>query len=181
MGDAPRNSKEIEERIRKLANPSLLAYILKRNGNKREMYIRWPHDVLYFCGDKQGVMLSNNKRDKALSDILRDPHFTLKDNSVIIPDTNMFWGFDIDFIYRDDAGKTFNLRWYREQNNQTYDIYLMDENWNYMRRANENLEAIGDKKLYYCFNFEENSTLEATEQVIDKINCELNKNAHLHF
>lgn len=172
MGDAPRNSKEIEERIRKLANPSLLAYILKRNGNKREMYIRWPHDVLYFCGDKQGVMLSNNKRDKALSDILRDPHFTLKDNSVIIPNTDMFWGFDIDFIYREDTGKTFHLRWYREQNNQTYDIYLMDENWNYMRRANECLEAIGDKKFYYCFNFEENSTLEATEQVIDKINSE---------
>ena len=181
MGDAPRNSIEIEERIRKLANPSLLAYVLKRNGNKREMYIRLPHDVLYFCGDKQGVMLSNDKRDKALSDILRDSHFTLKDNSVIIPDTDMFWGFDIDFIYRDDAGKTFNLRWYREQNSQTYDIYLMDENWNYLRRANEYFEAIGDKKFYYCFNYDENSTLEATEQVIEKIKCVVNKNAHLHL
>ena len=57
----------------------------------------------------------------------------------------------------------------------------MDENWNYLRRANEYFEAIGDKKFYYCFNYDENSTLEATEQVIEKIKCVVNKNAHLHL
>ena len=164
MGHSPQSPHLItDSRIRKLSNPSLITYVLERNENKREMYIRWPHDALYFCGDKRGVMLSNDFRDKAIANMLRDERFLLLNQDVVIPNTNLFWGFDIDFICKLDCG-SFNLRWYREHNEQAYDIYLMDEDWNYKGRKEEMVEATGDRKSYFCFNIEENQDI--VEQMI---------------
>ena len=165
MGDPPKTVIE-DSRIKKLANRSLVSYLLKQNDNKRDMYIRSPHDALYFYRDKQGVMLSNDFRDASMSKILKDEHFSLRNPEIQIPDTNLLWGFDINFICMLD-GQPFNLQWYRERNNQTYDIYLMDEDWNYMKRHIELTNAIGDKRSYYCFNLEENN--DVAEQIMNWI------------
>ena len=53
-----------------------------------------------------------------------------------------------------EPGKTIYFRWYRESNNQVYDIYLMDDQWNYKHRPNEKPEEKGDRKNCYCFNVE---------------------------
>ncbi len=153
MGDEPRTEIK-DERIRALSNRSLIEYILKRNENKREMYIRWPYDALYFCGDKHGVMLSYGFRDQAISTMLKDGRFQLKNEEVLIPDTNLLWGFDIDMTFHLEQEKTIYFRWYRENNNQVYDIYLMDSQWNYRHRPNEKSEEQGDRKNCYCFNVE---------------------------
>lgn len=170
IGDEPRT--EINDgRIRTLSNRSLIEYILKRNENKREMYIRWPHDALYFCGDKRGVLLSYTDRNKVISAMLKDGRFRLNNENVSIPSTNLFWGFDIDMTFHLDSGKTIYFRWYRESNNQTYDIYLMDDQWNYRHRPNEKSEEQGDRKNYYCFNVEKELP-NVIETIISKLKSE---------
>ena len=157
MGDEPRTEIK-DERIKTLSNRSLIEYILKRNENKREMYIRWPYDALYFCGDKRGVLLSYGFRNQAISAILEDTRFQLNDEDVLIPGTNLLWGFDIDMLFHPTPEKTIRFRWYRENNNQAYDIYIMDNQWNYIHRPNEKTEEQGDKKNCYCFNVERTLT-----------------------
>jgi hypothetical protein len=153
MGDEPRTEIK-DDRIRTLSNRSLIEYILKRNENKREMYIRWPYDALYFCGDKRGVMLSYGFRNQAIFAMLKDERFQLKNEEALIPGTNLLWGFDIDMTFQLEPEKTIYFRWYRENNNQVYDIYLMDSQWNYKHRPNEKSEEQGDRKSCYCFNVE---------------------------
>ena len=153
MGDEPRTEIN-DERIRALSNRSLIEYIIKRNENKREMYIRWPYDALYFCGEKRGVLLSYGDRNLAISALLKDGRFQLNNEDIIIPGTNLYWGFDIDMTFQIEPEKTIHFRWYRESNNQAYDIYLMDDQWNYKHRPNEKPEEQGDRKNCYCFNVE---------------------------
>jgi hypothetical protein len=64
--------------------------------------------------------------------------------------------------------KTINFRWYRERNNQTYDIYLMDDQWNYRHRPNEKSEEQGDRKNCYCFNVDLESS-NVVETVINNL------------
>lgn len=165
MGDAPKTVID-DNRIKKLANQSLVSYLLKKNENKRDMYIRSPHDALYFCGDKQGVMLSNDFRDASMSELLKDTRFSLRNPEIQIPETSLLWGLDIDFMFSFDD-KLYFLRWYREHNNQAYDIYLMDEDWSYMKRQIILTDALGDQRNYYCFNLEENN--DVAEQIMNWI------------
>lgn len=173
MGHNP--TSEIEDnRIKTLANRSLIEYIIKQNDNKKDMYIRWPHDALYFCGDKRGVLLSHDYRNKViLNMMLKDNRFQLNNKDVVIPDTNLLWGFDIDMIYKEQE-KTIHFRWYREKNNQTYDIYLMDDQWKYIPRPNEKGTEQGDRKNYYCFNVDR-ETPNVVETIIEKLKLELSE------
>ena len=151
MGDKPRT--EIKDtRIRALSNRSLIQYILKHNENKRDMYIRWPYDALYFCGDKRGVLLSYGDRNRVISELLKDTRFQLNNEDVLIPGTNLLWGFDIDLLFHQTPEKTIYFRWYREHNSQAYDIYIMDSQWNYVHRPTEKIDERGDRKNCYCFN-----------------------------
>ena len=84
--------------------------------------------------------------------MLKDTRFLLVNEDIRIPGTNLFWGFDIDILFHPIPEKTIRFRWYRENNNKTYDIYIMDDQWNYIQRPNEKPDAQGDKKNYYCFN-----------------------------
>ena len=170
IGDGPRTEIN-DERIRTLSNRSLIEYILKRNENKREMYIRWPHDALYFCGDKRGVLLSYTDRNKVISAMLKDGRFRLNNEEVSIPSTNLFWGFDIDMTFHLDSDKTIYFRWYRERNNQTYDIYLMDDQWNYRKKKKKKSEEQGDRKNCYCFNVEKELP-NVIETIISKLKSE---------
>lgn len=118
------------------------------------MYIRWPYDALYFCGDKRGVLLSYGFRNQAISAMLEDSRFHLFNENVQIPGTNLLWGFDIDMLFHPTPEKTIYFRWYREHNSQAYDIYIMDSQWNYLHRPTEKIEEQGDRKNCYCFNVE---------------------------
>ena len=135
-----------------LTDKALIEYIVKKNEQKREMYIRWPHDALYFCGDKRGVLLSNKFRDDSIAKLLNDGRFSLNDESIKIANTGLLWGFDINLVYHLGNGHDINLQWYREHNANNYDIYLMDENWNYRHRLNNLDNAEGDRRYYFCFN-----------------------------
>jgi hypothetical protein len=157
MGDEPRTEIK-DEKIKTLSNRSLIEYILKQNENKREMYIRWPYDALYFCGEKRGVLLSYGDRNRVISELLKDSRFQLNNEDVLIPGTYLLWGFDIDMLFHPTPEKTIYFRWYREHNSQAYDIYIMDSQWNYMHRPTEKIDEQGDKKNCYCFNIESTPT-----------------------
>ena len=172
MGNEPRNKDEIEDnRIKTLANRSLIEYIIKQNENKKDMYIRWPYYALYFCGDKRGVLLSYDYRNKVILEMmLKDTRFQLNNKDVVIPNTNLLWGFDIDIIYK-EQNKTIYFRWYRERNNQCYDIYLMDNHWKYIQRPNEKGTEHGDRKNYYCFNVDR-ETANVVDSIIENLKTE---------
>lgn len=169
MGDRPRSEIK-DNRIMMLANRSLIEYIIKHNENKKDMYIRWPHDALYFCGDKRGVLLSHYRNGIILNMMLKNIRFQLNNKDMLIPDTNLLWGFDIDMIYKEQE-RTIYFRWYRERNNHTYDIYLMDNQWNYIRRPIEKGEEQGDRKNYYCFNVDRD-TPNVVESIIENLKLE---------
>ena len=173
MGDEPWT--EIKDtRIRVLSNRSLIQYILKHNENKRDMYIRWPYDALYFCGDKRGVLLSYEDRNRVISELLKDTRFQLNNEDVLIPGTNLFWGFDIDLLFHQTTEKTIYFRWYREHNSQAYDIYIMDSQWNYMYRPSEKTDEQGDRKNCYCFNVESTPS-NVVETIISNLISEQNE------
>lgn len=150
-----------DQKIKALSSIDLIKYLLDKNENGREMYVRNPHYALYFCGDKQGILLDYIFRDNTISKLLNDNHFTLNDPTIIIQNTTKYWGFDINFSYEDDYQK-INLQWYREG----YNIYLMDDNWQYLRRNNPREEENDDRKSFFCFCIEESWD---TQTIIDKI------------
>ena len=177
MGDEPRTEIK-DEKIKTLSNRSLIEYILKQNENKREMYIRWPYDALYFCGEKRGVLLSYGNRNRVISELLKDSRFQLNNEDVLIPGTYLLWGFDIDMLFHPTPEKTIYFRWYREHNSQAYDIYIMDSQWNYMHRPTEKIDEQGDRKNCYCFNIESTSS-NVVETIISNLKSaqsEINSN-----
>lgn len=158
-----------DSKIRTLANPQFVEYLLNKNSDNRDMYIRGPHYALYYCGNKQGILLSHESRDWKLKELLDDPRFTLRDENVKIEKTDKFWGFDIDFTFNDDDYK-INIRWYRERNYNNYDIYIMDEKWNWRQYSSPRNSEIGDRKNYLCFNMETDNPI---EEIVQKIKIEL--------
>lgn len=154
MGDAPSEEKKQDERLQLLANESFVTFLVKENKNNEDMYIRDPHNALYYCGRKYGVMLEHKMRDSYLNQLLDANKIELTDSNNRIADTGLFWGnFSINFIYHAN-GKDLHLQWYRQRNNREYDIYLMTEDWNYMRRTTKLENGQGDRQDFYCFNIE---------------------------
>ena len=154
MGDAPSEEKKQDERLQLLANESFVTFLVKENKNNEDMYIRDPHNALYYCGRKYGVMLEHKMRDSYLNQLLDANKIELTDSNNRIADTGLFWGnFSINFIYHAN-GKDLHLQWYRQRNNREYDIYLMTEDWNYMRRTTKLKNEQGDRQDFYCFNIE---------------------------
>jgi len=165
---SPDNSVQ-NQRIRTLADREFVEYLLNKNSDNRDMYIRSPHDALYYCGDKQGVLLSYESRDRKLKKLLNDPRFTLRDEKAKIGNTGKFWGFDIDFIFNNDNSPV-NIRWYRERNDNNYDIYIMDGNWNWGQCLSPRNDEKGDRKTYLCFNMETDNPI---EEIVKNIKDEL--------
>lgn len=66
MGEGPSKEKKPNEQrrqLRLLSSRSLIEHLVKENPKGQDMYIRNPHDSLYYCGSKYGVMLNYEKRD----------------------------------------------------------------------------------------------------------------------
>ena len=156
MGHSPSNETK-SEKIRLLANESFVRFLVSENTNNWNLYIRHPHDALYYCGYKYGVMLNYPMRDAYLNRLLDEGIIELTDSNKRIADTGLFWGnLSINFIYHVN-GKELYLQWYKQRNNKEYDIYLMTQEWDYKRRPIVLENEQGDKKQYYCFNIAEPS------------------------
>lgn len=151
MGHSPSNETK-SEKIRLLANESFVRFLVSENTNNWNLYIRHPHDALYYCGYKYGVMLNYPMRDTYLNQLLDAGIIELTDSNKRIAGTGLFWGnLSINFIYHVN-GKELYLQWYKQSNNKEYDIYLMTQEWDYKRRSIVLENEQGDKKQYYCFN-----------------------------
>ena len=72
MGEGPSTERKSDRRLRLLSSRSLIEHLVKENPKGQDMYIRYPHDSLYYCGRKYGVMLSYEKRDKCLNKLLEN-------------------------------------------------------------------------------------------------------------
>lgn len=157
MGDAPSEEKKENERLQILANESFVKFLVSENTNNENLYIRHPHDALYYCGNMYGVMLDYPMRDTYLNHLLDAGIIELTDSNKRIAGTGLFWGYlSINFIYHVN-GKELYLRWNKQSNNKEYDIYLMTQEWDYKRRSIVLENEQGDKKQYYCFNIAEPS------------------------
>ena len=164
MRVGPLKERKEDRRLRLLSSKSLIEHLVAENAQGLDMYIRSPHDALYYCGRKYGVMLSYQERDKCLNELLKNNKIKLlagQNEPIIIPkdeygdeDGVLFWGnLDINFVYCPENAKPLHLQWYRERNETVYDIYLMNEDWKYKIRPTPLEDEKGDRKQYYCFNF----------------------------
>ena len=158
MGSAPSKEKKQDERLQLLADESFVEFLVKENEKNEDMYIRNPHNALYYCRNKYGVMLDpeiHKKRDYYLNRLLEEGKIELTESNRRIADTGLFWGnLSINFIYHAPNGKNLHLQWYQQRTNNTYDIYLMAEDWHYMGRSTKLEDEQGDRQNYYCFNIE---------------------------
>ena len=158
MGDGPAEQTSDDRRMRLLTDESLLSFLVTENKNDLDMYIRNPHDALYYCGYKYGVMLNFERRDACLNQLLDARIIELTDKNLRIENTGLFWGeFNINFLYHARNGRTLPLQWNQQRNDNTYDIYLMTDEWSKKKRPTllENIKD--DRKEYYCFNVEKPS------------------------
>lgn len=161
MGAKPSKERKEDRRLRLLSSNSLIEHLVRKNPKGQDMYIRYPHDSLYYCGKKFGVMLYYESRDKCLNELLRNNKIKLlagqnEKISIKNDDGNevdaVFWGdLNINFDYYPENGEPLHLQWYQGGSSTEYEIYLMNEDWTYKMRATP-LEDEGDRKRYYCFN-----------------------------
>lgn len=161
MGAEPSKERKEDRRLRLLSSNSLIEHLVKENPKGQDMYIRYPHDSLYYCGKKFGVMLYYESRDKCLNELLKNNKIKLlagqnEKISIKNDDGNevdaVFWGdLNINFDYYPENGEPLHLQWYQGGSSTEYEIYLMNEDWTYKMRATP-LEDEGDRKRYYCFN-----------------------------
>lgn len=161
MGAKPSKERKEDRRLRLLSSNSLIEHLVRKNPKGQDMYIRYPHDSLYYCGKKFGVMLYYESRDKCLNELLKNNKIQLlagqnEKISIKNDDGNevdaVFWGdLNINFDYYPENGEPLHLQWYQGGSSTEYEIYLMNEDWTYKMRATP-LEDEGDRKRYYCFN-----------------------------
>ena len=155
MGDGPSEKTSDDRRMRLLTDESMVSFLVTENKNESDMYIRDPHDALYYCGYKYGVMLNFERRDTYLNLLLDEGVIELTDRNRRIDNTGLFWGdFNINFLYHARNGHTLHLQWYQQRNYNAYDIYLMTNEWSYKMRPDSLENELGDRKKYYCFNVE---------------------------
>ena len=162
MGEGPSIERKSDRRLRLLSSRSLIEHLVKENPKGQDMYIRYPHDSLYYCGRKYGVMLSYPERDKCLNELLNIGKIDLTEpNERIIISKDeygdedvVFWGsLDINFVYYPENGEPLHLQWYQGGSSAEYEIYLMNEDWKYKIRPTPLENEKGDRKRLYCFNF----------------------------
>lgn len=163
MGEGPSTERKSDRRLRLLSSRSLIEHLVKENPKGQDMYIRYPHDSLYYCGRKYGVMLNYEKRDQCLNELLKNNKIELVTdwNKKIDIEKDeygdkdvVFWGdLNIHFVYHTKNGHSLHLQWYRGGSSTEYDIYLMNEDWEYKERTTHMEKEHGDRKRFYCFNF----------------------------
>ena len=163
MGDGPSKERKVDRRLRLLSSKSLIKHLVEKNPKGQDMYIRNPHDSLHYCGSKYGVMLNYEKRDQCLDELLKNNKIELVTdwNKKIDIEKDeygdkdvVFWGdLNIYFVYHTKNGHSLHLQWYRGGSSTEYDIYLMNEDWKYKIRPTPLEKENGDRKRFYCFNF----------------------------
>lgn len=163
MGEGPSKERKVDRRLRLLSSKSLIKHLVEKNPKGQDMYIRNPHDSLHYCGSKYGVMLNYEKRDQCLDELLKNNKIELVTdwNKKIDIEKDeygdkdvVFWGdLNIYFVYHTKNGHSLHLQWYRGGSSTEYDIYLMNEDWKYKIRPTPLEKENGDRKRFYCFNF----------------------------
>jgi len=163
-GAEPSKERKEDRRLRLLSSRSLIEHlVVEGNPKGLDMYIRYPHDSLYYCGKKFGVMLHYESRDKCLNELRNKEKgkivLTGQNEPIIIPKDEygdedvVFWGdLNINFDYYPENGEPLHLQWYQGGSSAEYEIYLMNEDWTYKIRATPIEDEKGDRKRYYCFN-----------------------------
>lgn len=145
MGEAPCKEAKSDRRMQLLANELLVSLLVAENKHLGNMYIRNPHDALYYCGYKYGVMLNNEIRDTYLKQLLDAKIIELTDGHkmININDNTLFWGgFDINFVYHTDKQDLY-LQWFQDDH-----IYLMSEDGDYRKKVE------GNQTIYYHFRID---------------------------
>lgn len=178
-------SKERKEgrRLRLLSSKSLIEHLVAENAQGLDMYIRYPHDSLYYCGRKYGVMLGFQKRDECLNKLKNEGKIKLTDQNepIIIPKDEygdedvVFWGdLNINFVYYPENGEPLHLQWYQGGSSAEYEIYLMNEDWMYKIRPTPLEDEKGDRKRHYCFNLhiDESSGKSLADQFCKQVETE---------
>lgn len=162
MGAKPSKERKGDRRLRLLSSSSLIKYLVEKNSQGLDMYIRNPHDALHYRGKSDGVMLSYQERDECLNELLKNNKIELladRNKKIDIEEDEygdkdvVFWGnLDINFVYHPESGNALHLQWYRGGSSAEYDFYLMNEDWTYKTRPTPHEDEKGDRKRFYFFN-----------------------------
>lgn len=183
MKAEPSKERKVDRWLRLLSSRSLIEHLVKENPKGQDMYIRYPHDSLYYCGRKYGVMLSYPERDKCLNELLNIGKIDLTEPNerIIIPKDEygnedvVFWGsLDINFAYCPENAKPLHLQWYQGGSSAEHEIYLMNEDWTYKIRPTPLGDEKGDRKRLYCFNLhiDESSGKSLADQFCKQVETE---------
>lgn len=183
MGEGPSTERKSDRRLRLLSSRSLIEHLVKENPKGQDMYIRYPHDSLYYCGRKYGVILSYPERDKCLNELLNIGKIDLTEPNerIIIPKDEygdedvVFWDdLNINFVYYPENGEPLHLQWYQGGSSAEYEIYLMNEDWTYKIRPTPLENGQGDRKRFYCFNLniDESSDESLADQFCSQVETE---------
>ena len=183
MGEGPSTERKSDRRLRLLSSRSLIEHLVKENPKGQDMYIRYPHDSLYYCGRKYGVILSYPERDKCLNELLNIGKIDLTEPNerIIIPKDEygdedvVFWDdLNINFVYYPENGEPLHLQWYQGGSSAEYEIYLMNEDWKDKIRPTPLENEKGDRKRLYCFNLniDESSDESLADQFCSQVETE---------
>ena len=99
------SDKYREVAFRRLVQTNILE-CLQQNGNIDKYYVRWIYDGLCIYPSSEGVILTQENRDKVLNELIEKNEISLLHGEQINSTPKMFKGWYIEFVYKN---KTF--RW----------------------------------------------------------------------
>ena len=99
------------------------------------------------------------QRNRILSELFKEKIITSSQKIEVIP---FFWGWYVDFQY-----SNHNYRWNIRSNENKLDVYLMNDENDWLKKSNKKANSENDRDNYYCFSVDDNETIESFTNKLD--------------
>lgn len=135
--DENKNEKE-QYRLYQLSQTKLLDYVIEKIPTS---WIRHYYAHTAIFPSAEGIFLDADNRNR----ILLNTDGIELDEKNKVPETNLLFGWSINFKYKDNG-----FQWWGKPNDKELDVYLM-ENSDYKHRINPTADKSTDEDTHYCF------------------------------
>src|SRR5574344_260372 len=99
------------------------------------------------------------QRNRILSELFNEEKITSNQK---IEDVPFFWGWYVDFKY-----SNHNYRWNIRGNENELDVYLMNDENDWLKKSHKKANSENDRDNYYCFSVDDNETIESFTNKMD--------------
>ena len=99
------------------------------------------------------------QRNRILSELFNEGKITSNQK---IEDIPFFWGWYVDFQY-----SNHNYRWNIRSNEKKLDVYLMNDENDWLKKSNKKANSENGNDNYYCFSVDDNETIESFTNKLD--------------